>query len=59
VVLGGYPPPVKAEEADLPRVTRCRLAQLRSGYCKLLNSYNHLLDPETAAQTAMVHLILP
>ncbi|VDK85407.1 unnamed protein product [Dibothriocephalus latus] len=45
VLLGSYPPPIAASERHLPRVTRCTLAQLRSGYCMLLRQYQHRLDP--------------
>ena len=38
-VLGDHPPPVAAEERELPRQTRVVLAQLRSGWCSRLNSY--------------------
>ena len=34
----GTPPPKTAEQT-LPRTARIRLAQLRTGYCPLLNSY--------------------
>ena len=39
-VLNRPPPEIDKTEVDLPRSTRCRLAQLRSGYSVLLNSYN-------------------
>ena len=35
----GTPPPKIAAEQTLPRFARIRLAQLRTGYCPLLNSY--------------------
>ena len=38
-VLGINPPPVHKSEARLPRDWRCVLAQLRSGFCKLLLSF--------------------
>ena len=38
-VLNATPPEVNKEEANLPRFTRSRLSQLRSGYCRTLNSY--------------------
>lgn len=45
VVLGGYPPPpVSEDETKLPRATRSKLAQLRSGHSYLLHSYRHRLD---------------
>ena len=45
VLLGGYPPPVSEEEKDLPRSTRCKLAQLRAGYSSILNNYLAKIDP--------------
>ncbi len=44
IVLGGYPPPVAPEEKALPRTTRATLAQLRSGWCRMLNHYMSRLD---------------
>ncbi|KAL1445963.1 hypothetical protein WDU94_005493 [Cyamophila willieti] len=44
-VLGTHPPPVSLEERRLPRETRSKLAQLRSGFSKLLNSYESRIDP--------------
>lgn len=38
-VLGAQPPPVDITELTLNRSVRSTLAQLRSGYCKLLQSY--------------------
>lgn len=35
---------IDPSEEKLPRPTRCTLAQLRSGYSKVLNSYQHRLD---------------
>ena len=43
-VLGRTPPPLVKEEIDLSRKTRATLSQLRSGYSKVLNSYNNVLD---------------
>ncbi|KAH7711307.1 hypothetical protein AAVH_21390 [Aphelenchoides avenae] len=48
VVLGGRPPPVSNAEKTLPRRTRAKLAQLRSGYCRGLKSYVARIDPTTA-----------
>ena len=45
-VLGQEPPEIHKEEADLPRNIRSTLSQLRSGYSKILNSYNHRLNEE-------------
>ena len=47
IVLGGYPPPINTLERNLPRSTRCTLAQLRSGYSLLINSYKSKIDPDT------------
>ena len=38
-VLGIRPPPVHKSERRLPRDWRCVLTQLRSGFCKLLQSF--------------------
>ena len=39
VVLDGRPPPISNSEKELTRKERSTLAQLRSGYCRLLGSY--------------------
>ena len=39
VVLDGRPPPISHSEKELTRKERSTLAQLRSGYCRLLGSY--------------------
>ena len=39
VVLDGRPPPISNSEKELTRKKRSTLAQLRSGYCRLLGSY--------------------
>ena len=38
-VLQSPPPPVEREELSLPRAHRTALSQLRSGYCRFLDSY--------------------
>ena len=38
-VLSNRPPPISEEEIYLTRRQRATLSQLRSGHCKLLNSY--------------------
>ena len=38
-VLGRSPPVIDIRESYLPRITRSTLAQLRSGFCSRLNSY--------------------
>uniref|UniRef100_A0A8D8RJ49 Uncharacterized protein n=1 Tax=Cacopsylla melanoneura TaxID=428564 RepID=A0A8D8RJ49_9HEMI len=47
-VLNTPPPEVAKEERQLPRKTRSTLAQLRSGWCKILNSYQHRIDNRIA-----------
>ena len=42
-VLNYRPPPINDEETYLTRRQRATLSQLRSGYCKLLNSYKKRL----------------
>ena len=39
VVLDGRPPSISSSEKDLTRKEHSNLAQLRSGYCRLLGSY--------------------
>ena len=39
MVLDGLPPPISSSEKELTRKERSTLAQLRSGYCRLLGSY--------------------
>ena len=43
-VLGAPPPPIHPSEQLLPRHSRVRLAQLRSGHCSLLQSFQHTID---------------
>ncbi|KAI5716048.1 hypothetical protein M8J77_026544 [Diaphorina citri] len=43
-VLQTKPPDISPDEKKLPRVTRTTLAQLRSGYSRILNSYMNRLD---------------
>ena len=38
-VLGVAPPDIDGSEAELPRLTRCVLSQLRSGHCARLNTF--------------------
>ena len=42
-VFNYRPPPINNEETYLPRRQRATLSQLRSGHCKLLNSYKKRL----------------
>ena len=43
-VLNAMPPPINVNELPLPRRTRSILAQLRSGHCRRLMSYQHRLN---------------
>ena len=43
IVLNYRPPPISDEESYLMRRKRATLSQLRSGHCKLLNSYKKRL----------------
>ncbi|KAI5747005.1 uncharacterized protein LOC108253371 [Diaphorina citri] len=45
-VLNQQPPEVSNEELRLPRKTRSTLAQLRSGWSKILNAYLHSINNE-------------
>jgi hypothetical protein len=47
-VLGAAPPEVDNREEQLERPARCALAQLRSGFCRHLNSYKARIDPTVA-----------
>ena len=47
VVLDGWPPPISSSEKDLTRKERSTLAQLRSGYCRLLGSYKSRIKKDT------------
>ena len=44
-LLNDIPPPIADEERNLARETRTKLAQLRAGYSRMLNSYQNRLDP--------------
>jgi hypothetical protein len=44
LVLNEHPPPVHQSEELLPRNTRCKLAQLRSGECNLLQTWQHRVN---------------
>lgn len=43
-VLRSRPPNISKDEKNLPRNTRSTLSQLRSGWCKKLNSYKARID---------------
>ena len=43
-VLGTAPPPINKEEKTINRKARSGLAQLRSGFSKILNYYNNRID---------------
>ena len=46
VVLDGRPPPIGNSEKELTRKERSTLAQLRSGYCRLLGSYKSRINKD-------------
>ena len=48
-VLNDRPPSISSEETSLERYQRATLSQLRSGHCKLLNSYKHRLEPTVSS----------
>ena len=43
-VLGSHPPPIHASEAQLPRLTRTTLSQLRSGHCGKLRDFQKVSE---------------
>jgi hypothetical protein len=43
-VLGTIPPPIHPSEESLPRAYRTTLAQLRSGKCANLKTYQHFIN---------------
>ena len=47
VVLDGRPTPISSTERDLTRKEHSNLAQLRSGYCRLLGSYKTRIKKDT------------
>ena len=44
-LLNGRPPPIAAAEQTLPKKTRTMLAQLRTGYSRILGQYMKRIDP--------------
>ena len=48
IVLDGLPHPINDSEKDLTRKERATLAQLRSGYCKLLGSYKSRITKDAS-----------
>ena len=48
IVLDGLPHPINDSEKDLTREERATLAQLRSGYCKLLGSYKSRIKKDAS-----------
>ena len=48
VMLDGRPPPISNLEKDLTRKERSALAQLRSGYCRLLGSYKSRIKKDAS-----------
>ena len=48
IVLDGLPHPINDSEKDLTRKERATIAQLRSGYCKLLGSYKSRIKKDAS-----------
>ena len=48
IVLDGLPHPINDSEKDLTRKECATLAQLRSGYCKLLGSYKSRIKKDAS-----------
>ena len=48
IVLNDFPHPIKDSEKDLTRKERATLAQLRSGYYKLLGSYKSRIKKDAS-----------
>ena len=48
VVLDGRPPPISNSEKELIGKERSTLAQLRSGYCRLLGSYKSRIKKDAS-----------
>ena len=48
VVLDGRLPPISKSETELTRKERSTLAQLRSGYCRLLGSYKSRIKKDAS-----------
>ena len=54
VVLDGRPPTISSSEKDLTRKERSALAQLRSGYCRLLGSYKSRIKKDASLNVCAV-----
>ena len=48
IVLDDLPQPINDSEKDLTKKERATLAQLRSGYCKLLGSYKSRIKKDAS-----------
>ena len=48
IVLDGLPHPINDSEKDLTRKERATLAQLRTGYCKLIGSYKSRIKKDAS-----------
>ena len=55
-VLNRKPPEISKEEISLSRTTRSQLSQLRSGYSRILKSYQHRLNPEIEDKCPKCHM---
>ena len=54
IVLDDLPNPINNSEKDLTRTERATLAQLRSGYCKLLGSYKSRIKKDVSSPTVPI-----
>ena len=53
MVLDSGPPPISSSEKDLTRKEHSTLAQLRSGYCRLLGSYKSRIKKDAASTSVL------
>ena len=54
-ILNHQPPEIHRSELTLTRKARCSLSQLRSGFSKKVNEYNHRLNEEIANTCPFCH----
>jgi len=57
-VLGASPPDISPLESLLPRSVRTTLAQLRSGHCRLLNTYKAHITNKLEPRQCVAHAIV-
>ena len=59
MVLDGWPPPINNSEKELTRKERSTLAQLRSGYCRLLGSYKSRIKKDASIDVCADYCTTP